>query len=33
LLIPASLAYGAQAQTGIPANSDLVFDVTVTKIN
>ena len=33
LLIPAALAYGAQAQTGIPANSDLVFDVTVTKIN
>ena len=33
LLIPASLAYGAQAQTGIPAGSDLVFDVTVTKVN
>jgi FKBP-type peptidyl-prolyl cis-trans isomerase len=33
LLIPASLAYGSQAQTGIPANSDLVFDVTVTKID
>jgi len=33
LLIPASLAYGPQSQTGIPANSDLVFDVTVTKIN
>ena len=32
LLIPASLAYGPQAQSGIPANSDLVFDVTVTKI-
>jgi FKBP-type peptidyl-prolyl cis-trans isomerase len=33
LLIPASLGYGSQAQTGIPANSDLVFDVTITKIN
>jgi FKBP-type peptidyl-prolyl cis-trans isomerase len=33
LLIPAALAYGSQAQTGIPANSDLVFDVTVTKID
>lgn len=33
LLIPASLAYGSQSQTGIPANSDLVFDVTVTKID
>lgn len=32
LLIPASLAYGSQSQAGIPANSDLVFDVTVTKI-
>ena len=33
LLIPAALAYGSQSQPGIPANSDLVFDVTVTKIN
>jgi peptidylprolyl isomerase len=33
LLIPAGLAYGSQSQTGIPANSDLVFDVTVTKID
>jgi FKBP-type peptidyl-prolyl cis-trans isomerase len=32
LLIPAQLAYGAQAQQGIPANSDLVFDVTLHKI-
>lgn len=31
LLIPASLGYGSQAQVGIPANSDLVFDVTITK--
>lgn len=31
LLIPASLAYGASppASSGIPANADLVFDVTV----
>ena len=32
LIIPASLAYGAQAQGGIPANSDLVFDVDLIKI-
>ena len=32
LLIPASLAYGSQSQPGIPANSDLVFDVTVYSI-
>jgi FKBP-type peptidyl-prolyl cis-trans isomerase len=32
LLIPAAQAYGSQAQTGIPANSDLVFDVTVENI-
>ena len=32
LLIPAAEAYGAQAQDGIPANSDLVFDVTLHKI-
>jgi len=31
LLIPAALGYGSQSQTGIPANSDLVFDVTITK--
>lgn len=29
LLIPAQYGYGAQAQAGIPANSDLVFDVTL----
>lgn len=33
LLIPAALGYGSSAQTGIPANSDLVFDVTVHKID
>ena len=34
LLIPASLAYGTNSPSAaIPANSDLVFDVTVTKIN
>lgn len=27
LIIPADLAYGAQAQQGIPANSPLVFDI------
>ncbi len=29
LLIPAQYAYGAQAGQGIPANSDLVFDITL----
>lgn len=35
LLIPAALAYRASppSGSGIPANADLVFDVTVTKIN
>ena len=33
LLIPADLAYGAGSTSGIPANSDLVFDVSLTKIN
>ncbi len=35
LLIPAGLAYGANppAGSGITANADLVFDVTLTKIN
>lgn len=32
LVIPAQLAYGAQAQNGIPANSDLVFVVKLLKI-
>jgi len=33
LLIPAAEAYGNQAQSGIPANSDLVFDVTLHSID
>jgi len=35
LLIPANLAYGANppSGSGIPANADLVFDVTLYKIN
>ena len=32
LLIPAAMAYGSTAQDGIPANSDLVFDVTLHSI-
>lgn len=32
LLIPAAQAYGDQAQNGIPANSDLVFDITLHKV-
>lgn len=32
LLIPAAMAYGAQSMPGIPANSDLVFDVELHKI-
>lgn len=35
LLIPASLAYGANppSGSGIPANADLVFDVTLISVN
>ena len=33
MVIPAAQAYGAQAQQGIPANSDLVFDVTVHNVS
>ena len=33
LLIPSSLGYGAQSQPGIPANSDLVFDIELVKVN
>jgi FKBP-type peptidyl-prolyl cis-trans isomerase len=29
LIIPANLAYGSTARPGIPANSTLVFDVTL----
>lgn len=32
LLIPAAQAYGSQEQQGIPANSDLVFDITLQKV-
>lgn len=32
LVIPAAQAYGDQAQSGIPANSDLVFDITLHKV-
>jgi FKBP-type peptidyl-prolyl cis-trans isomerase len=31
LLIPSAQGYGSAAQPGIPANSDLVFDITVHK--
>jgi peptidylprolyl isomerase len=33
LIIPAEQAYGSQAQPGIPANSALVFDVDLEKVN
>ena len=32
IVIPAFYAYGSQAQAGIPANSDLVFDVTLLNV-
>lgn len=32
LIIPASLAYGSQVKDDIPANSDLVFDVTLRSV-
>jgi FKBP-type peptidyl-prolyl cis-trans isomerase len=32
LLIPADKAYGANPPQGIPANADLVFDITLHKI-
>lgn len=32
LLIPAAQAYGAQASAKIPANSDLVFDITLISV-
>ena len=32
LLVPASMAYGETARPGIPANSDLIFDVELVKI-
>ena len=33
LLIPSALAYGSQAKSNIPANSVLIFDITLIKIN
>jgi FKBP-type peptidyl-prolyl cis-trans isomerase len=33
LVIPAMLAYGSQARPGIPANSDLVFEVELLAVN
>ncbi len=33
LLIPSAQAYGAQSQSGIPANSDLVFDIQLISIS
>ncbi len=32
LIIPAAMAYGTQAQVGIPANSGLVFDVELLEV-
>ncbi|MFP5394243.1 MAG: FKBP-type peptidyl-prolyl cis-trans isomerase [Gammaproteobacteria bacterium] len=32
LVIPAQLAYGARSVPGIPANSDLIFDVELVKV-
>lgn len=32
LIIPSALGYGAQSQVGIPANSDLVFDISLVSI-
>jgi FKBP-type peptidyl-prolyl cis-trans isomerase len=33
LTIPASMAYGNQAVGGIPANSPLIFEIDLVKIN
>jgi len=33
LYIPSSLGFGAQSRTGIPANSNLIFDIELTNIN
>lgn len=33
LYLPPSLAYGANAQPGIPANSNLIFDITLNAVN
>ncbi len=32
LIIPAALAYGSSTRTGIPANSDLIFEVTILSV-
>ncbi|PBQ32409.1 peptidylprolyl isomerase [Sphingobacteriaceae bacterium] len=32
LLIPSALGYGSQAQTNIPANSVLIFDITLSTV-
>jgi FKBP-type peptidyl-prolyl cis-trans isomerase len=32
LYIPSDKAYGAASQAGIPANSDLVFDITLHEV-
>ena len=32
LIIPAKLAYKNQAQSGIPANSTLIFDIDLLKV-
>ena len=33
LTIPSSIAYGSQAMGGIPANSPLIFEIELVKIN
>lgn len=33
LLIPSALGYGSQAQSGIPANSVLIFDIELVDVN
>lgn len=33
LIIPSAQAYGASSQAGIPANSDLVFDIVLVAVN
>jgi FK506-binding nuclear protein len=33
IVVPAALAYGKQKQQGIPANSELTFDIKLISIN